>query len=832
MQPWRTWCLITGFFIRASLLFLLFHATSSVQANNAFDKLYNEKNEAARDVAAELARVLNPSARCRASKNCNQGSCLSFDCASDAFGPRYRCSGLLLASSEDSICPSSCSPEKRLLNFETPHLSFTPDSVRYDTRNNTHNIRVQDRDVLRDTCALKSMRDSLRKSFDTHGLQSWLYASTSSGLFLSYPGHARERNEADIEQCGFVPMTRPWYIAAASGLKDVVFILDQTSLVSADKVLTRSLESAIGALEQKDYVSVIAVDKEVKTLGGFQKLQRATDDVKDRLLLDLRRLQPSGESPAIGTAFSKAFDLLQESVASDQASFCSKIIVLLIGNQPECFEQCVPSRAQSARCTCTDDIVNIVRRGQESFEDDVSIVTFTEGNNNDAQRVARSLVCDFSNPGVWSQVSSSQNPETSLLAYTDIASLTQTREQYTSDVYMDADGLGEMFTIAHPVYDPDSRRAVGDRDTAVSAVKDRWENEKRGCRARDLRGCELQRLRRRYGGMCADVFFRSLNPRTCIRAGNSLYWRSEEAQSWAEARNLCRSVGFEPQPSDLAIIDNAGKNQIVAGFSSLDGSWIGVHAPRGRPLQWGNGSQLVQSSLGFSITSGSFEEEINTLHNEILVDACVSTDQRGVEGNWNVGPCDAKRLAICEIPFDSPNASQRCPAEAIYDPQSTSEYEPFNRVDCDFSDSPSCSVDEDEALNNANPICRDQSLARRSDFDRRCCGGRSDARSETCEGGGLSVGVIVGVVIAAVFLIAAVILVALWARRRLARTKVKNETGEEASGANNQTLPPQQPSTSPGPAEERKTVGAMDFLAMVKDSESNKEADLKILDMI
>ncbi|CAN8076021.1 unnamed protein product [Agarophyton chilense] len=791
-------------FIVSTCFILLSHATNSRQQNDAFDTFYEAKNQAVRDVAVNLAKVMAPSARCRASQNCNRDSCLPTDCANDAFESGYRCSGLLLASSGESICPTSCSPTKRLLNLQVPFLSFTPGSLQHETRDGKHNIRVRDQDLIRDACAVKSMSSSLRESFRNHKLKSWLYASTSTGLMMTYPGSARERQKTDIERCGYVPMSRPWYIAAASGSKDVVFLLDTTSLVSADKVLSNSLQRALTALERSDYVAVFAVDEEPKILGNFSTLQSATEDVKELLLSELKRLPPASGNPAIEYAFLKAFDLLHASQGQQKSSYCSKIIVLLLGSEPECFVGCRSSKAQTEGCRCTSEIIRKIKLKQESFADDkVSITTFTEGKNNDAQRLARSLVCESSNPGVWSHVSSNQSPDTSLLAYTDIASLTQTRQQYTSAVYTDAFGLGEMFTIAQPVYDQESRRlvgvvgvdttigeaaeAVGDRETAISGVRSKWESENRGCQPRILSGCERQKLRQRYGGMCADVLVGGGKPWKCFRAGNSLYWRSESEQTWAEARGHCESAA-----SDLAIIDNIRKNQIAASISSLDGSWIGLAASRSKPLLWVNDSQFLKDSLGFSIARESLDTQIKTLHDRGLVDACISIDRRGVEENWNVVPCDAKRFAICEMPIDSPNATQNCPAEVIFDPRAT-EYEPFNQMDCDLLDSPTCPDDEEE-VKRANPICPDKSSEVKSDFDRQCCGGRSDSGSSQnaqCEDDdvGSNIGVIIGIsvsVVLAVFLVAALFVIWKYCRKR---PKVKTPVDSGNSPTSTSSLP-------------------------------------------
>ncbi|CAN8068037.1 unnamed protein product [Agarophyton chilense] len=551
-----------------------------------------------------------------------------------------------------------------------------------------------------------------------------------------------------------------------------------------------SLISAIAALGRNDYVSVISMGKTVEVLGNSDKLERATSEVKEQLKQDVKRLKPSSGRPDT-SALEEAFSILRRSKEQGSSSGCSKIIVLLIGNEPVCFEQC---RLPPMTCTCTSDLVDSIIREQESLGENVSIVTFTEGNNNNAERVARSFVCESSAPGAWRRVSSSESPESSLSAYTDIASLTQKSKEYTSEITKDFSGLGDVFTIAQPVYEAESVRlvgvvgvditiaqvskAVGGREIAESAINTQIGTENRNCEARNPDSCEMQTLRAQYGGVCADILVRSDQTWKCFRAGESLYMRLETALTWSEARLQCRSFG---SGSDLAIVDSRGKNEIVAGISSLDGSWIGLRATQGENVQWVNGSEFVARSLGFSITNGDIQAEIDELHQQELVDACVSVDRRGISENWNIVPCDAKRLATCEVKENSENASVLCPTGSIFDRRRT-EYEPINNLGCDTSGFPSCPAEEDEALKTANPFCEEKSETPRSEFDRICCGGRSDSGPrEECKDDGAPVAAIAGGVIGGLLAVAAVVLVVFLLFPRMKRCRASDSKASSAS---------------------------------------------------
>ncbi|PXF47469.1 Voltage-dependent calcium channel subunit alpha-2/delta-4 [Gracilariopsis chorda] len=781
------------------LLVSIFHA---LHADN-FDEFIAQKAGAARKVANKLSRVLAPSALCRAPVNCNDGACLPHGCSNSEFGPNYRCANM----STDIVCDASCEPNKRLLTRDTPEVRSPSGTVRYAGRRGK-DIVFDDLDLRRQACALKDMTRDLRRAYVDEQLQSWIYAATSSGLHLAYPGKARSRPDNRLETCGFVPMQRPWYIAAASGRRDIVFLFD-TSLSTADKVLPRALKSALATLDTGDYVSVIAFgDTSVTVLGNTRTLRKAESNFTSRLEQEVESLPQSSGFPMMTEAFTKAFEILSRSERESQTSNCARFIALLSKDAPKCFENCRQDSADE--CTCTNQIVSLIKSKQQDLRSKVSIVSFTEGDDNDAQRVARSIVCEAEGAGVWRQVSSTESAESALIPLSDIASLSQRNTEYTSGVYTDASGLGEMFTIARPAYDARSSvilgvvgvdvtireavEVVGNEGTVRSRVAERHQRD-RGCEQNDVTSGQRQSLRLRYEGVCADI----LRSWSCYRVGGSLFIPSNGTLSWNEARGYCRSLG---NGSDLAILDNEGKNKMAAAITSYDGNWIGLRATQGNPLQWVSGTAWTTNSYGF-YKGIDVEKEIENIHNTENVNVCISVDRRGIKGNWNIVPCDAKRTAICELQWGSPAAVDHCSSN-IFDPRTTS-HTPVNE-DVESSNGFNCEASDDEALQNANPICKEKTKDKLRDFDRLCCGGRADSSGPlTCDSTSESsnVGVIAGSVVGALAVVTLiVILLLLWRRKRKKTPNVvpvdKASQLNESENATNVGISPE-PSENPPP---------------------------------
>ncbi|PXF44034.1 Voltage-dependent calcium channel subunit alpha-2/delta-4 [Gracilariopsis chorda] len=777
-----------------SLLFLALFGTTALisHANDRFDKLYNEKIEALSDVSSQLINALEPAARCRAAQNCNDIDCLPNACSHDSFGKEYKCSNLLQTVGQPDFCSRSCDSQNRLLNLRTSTLTTPPGTLRYKRKGRIENIEVPNLELRRDVCAFKRIHSFLAEAFNRHKLRSWLYVASKTGLMMTFPGTAHGRTEPSLQTCGFVPMIRPWYIAAASGSKDVVFLFDRTSLTTTEKVLPKALVSELERLRRDDYVAVIAVSGEnaevLLSSGSPSILRKADESFKETLVQAVHRLPPSSGQPVMKEAIEKAFDILQESEKQQQSSLCSRIIVILAGNAPACFKEC--NKKSSSGCTCTADIVTAVQAKQARMgERKVSIVAFTEGMNNDAQRMARSIVCASDAASVWQQVQPNKSSDSALSAYTDIGSLTQTSREYTSDIYIDGFGLGDIFTIARPMYERETNALVGvsgvdititevadrvgGRDAARAVIEDKIRKERRSCSPRKPDSCAQQKLRARYGGICADVLVGEKRSWKCYRAGSSLFFRSEALTSWEEARANCQTLG---SGADLAVLDNDGKNELVAAISAYDGSWIGLRAEQNKELEWISGSPFEKKGFSFNF---DYEIDINRLHEKELIDACVAVDRRGTSGNWNIGPCDSKRMAICEVKTTAENVSSICPQDNTFD-RRTTVYEPVHRVDCDLSETVKCSEDEETALENANPLCPDRSSGGRSEFDRRCCGGRSDTGPTQCQTTDKksSSGAVIGGAVGAVIVVglAASIAIIFFRRKR----KAKRVEGQES----------------------------------------------------
>ncbi|GAU99492.1 hypothetical protein RvY_10486 [Ramazzottius varieornatus] len=166
----------------------------------------------------------------------------------------------------------------------------------------------------------------------------WQYFGTNLGLIRLYPGREWDTNFAGFYN-DYDPRIRPWHIAASSGPKDVVIVLDcSASMIGKKFDIAKSVAiTVINTLTKQDWVNVVcARESHWDSVGlwhyytsevlGCQSgsLVPATNAHRKDLIEKVSQLQAGGTSE-LEIGFRIAFDLLQ----STRRSHCQSIIVFV-----------------------------------------------------------------------------------------------------------------------------------------------------------------------------------------------------------------------------------------------------------------------------------------------------------------------------------------------------------------------------------------------------------------------------------------------------------------------------------------------------------------------
>ncbi|KAL4236040.1 hypothetical protein ACF0H5_004426 [Mactra antiquata] len=109
----------------------------------------------------------------------------------------------------------------------------------------------------------------------------WQYFGSIAGIVRIYPGREWSTNFAGFYN-DYDPRVRPWYIAATSGPKDVIIILDCSYSMRGEKfsIAKGVAKTVINTLTKMDYVNVICARASYWDEVGKEHIWDAFDQVK------------------------------------------------------------------------------------------------------------------------------------------------------------------------------------------------------------------------------------------------------------------------------------------------------------------------------------------------------------------------------------------------------------------------------------------------------------------------------------------------------------------------------------------------------------------------
>lgn len=309
-------------------------------------------------------------------------------------------------------------------------------------------------------CSSIRMDETFRSAHSAGTLKAWQFASEVQGSSRFWPGAAQGR---DGERCeNFDSRQRPWFIAAASGPKDIIMVFDTSGSMLADtgfgtrhSLVQNALAVLLQTLTTNDWVALIYFSDSASVLGGHSRLQKATAEHVADLQQRLKLVRPVGGTMFV-PAFKKAFELFKNTVES---SGCTQIILFLTDGFAQDEESSVAAIAALT-----------VGAARETY-------IFTYAMSSAADTVLpKAIAC--ANNGVFAVINDGTDPLSQMQGYFQFiaAGFASTTVRWTTP-YQDALGLGQMVSGALPVYDrrnPDHPLLVGvvGADVTIAELED------------------------------------------------------------------------------------------------------------------------------------------------------------------------------------------------------------------------------------------------------------------------------------------------------------------------------------------------------------------------
>jgi hypothetical protein len=280
--------------------------------------------------------------------------------------------------------------------------------------------------------------------------QGWYFGSRH-GAFRIFPGRSATGAES------YDPRLRPWYVAASSGPKNVLLILDTGGSMHGVRLelLKQAAHRVISTLTVGDRVAIVGFGSDAYVTADQGKyLFVATEENKKYLLDQIDKLKARGQTNAYA-AFVAAFNLLDATIAQEYQVDCNSAILFLTDGEITEPAALTPAARIAQVTTLVQDRLNTT----QSLLSGHPILLFTYSVSEDAnvETFPSQLACSVEH-GVWSKIQTNEQIVDSLSSYYQLFALGLGSDA-NSDfvawvepyVYSTGDILGT--TVSIPVYD-------------------------------------------------------------------------------------------------------------------------------------------------------------------------------------------------------------------------------------------------------------------------------------------------------------------------------------------------------------------------------------------
>eukprot|EP00055_Hartaetosiga_balthica_P000070 m.135582 g.135582 ORF g.135582 m.135582 type:complete len:568 (-) comp10085_c0_seq1:193-1896(-) len=270
----------------------------------------------------------------------------------------------------------------------------------------------------------------------------WRYFGAPSGFYRIYPGVPQQTCNS------YDPRLRPWYVAATSGPKDIVIVLDRSGSMSTNnkwETATQAVTTIFTTLTFNDHVALVLFDSSAKQICGgtipCNQLSQATEEniIALQHLLDM-------ESPSGNTNFQAGLDIAFTifGSTSESTSDCHKAILFLTDGHVNVGY-------------AGNDLLTYVDGKQEALKNAKgrSAIIFTFSFSSGADKtLPKALACG--NNGTWSHVEYNINLREQMGNYynyfSSLRSTSNTNVVWV-EPYEDASGSGILTTASKAIYD-------------------------------------------------------------------------------------------------------------------------------------------------------------------------------------------------------------------------------------------------------------------------------------------------------------------------------------------------------------------------------------------
>lgn len=417
---------------------LLALITATVVSGQTLQQVIDAKVTALTDLAAAATAIHQN--RCA---DIAQGSC-NVGCSVPACGNSF-------ASEKGFHCNASFGSNTQLCGSECPGLVTNIDeaTVRFAPK-----VDMTSPEVAAFACASKRLDTRFRSNLASGRAAAWQYIGSITGSIRTYPGQPQDRTS---QRCGLYDnRIRPWFIAATSGPKDVVLVLDVSGSMSEPNsalnpggqtrlaAMKEAVKALLDTLSNTDFIGIVVFSSSAAYVPASQTRLMRANAANVELLKDRVDLLVADGSTYMDLGFDLAFNMLAASATSEETSQCTRVVLFLTDGVATAPNAVLPAvRAGQAKLAAAIGAANGTYPAH--------VFTYTMGSGA-TPTLPKQIACEHN--GVFAEIRDGENPLDEMSQYYQFlsAGISSNAVRWTTP-YIDAWGLGRMVTGAVPVYD-------------------------------------------------------------------------------------------------------------------------------------------------------------------------------------------------------------------------------------------------------------------------------------------------------------------------------------------------------------------------------------------
>jgi len=195
-----------------------------------------------------------------------------------------------------------------------------------------------DDEIIETACYTRKAEDYMAQKYqDDTAFWAQFGASPSWSYFGAHNGMFRQIPATLAKACGkYDPRLRPWYVAASSGPKDVVIVIDISGSMAEYGRMALAIEAAttiVSMLTVADRVAIVPFSDSARILGGDgATLIRATNENKQKVVNAIKGLSTKGATNFY-EAFARTFDALDTTIRQESTTGCNIAVLFLTDGQ-------------------------------------------------------------------------------------------------------------------------------------------------------------------------------------------------------------------------------------------------------------------------------------------------------------------------------------------------------------------------------------------------------------------------------------------------------------------------------------------------------------------